>query len=213
MGADPTDPLPAGRRVAAFDFDGTLSRRDTLLPFLALAHGRRRTAQVLAEEACRHLAGRGRAGRDHLKARVLGRLFAGDDPARVAAVGRRYAATLPGRLRPQMLEQIAWHRRRDHEVVIVSASLLAYLEPLGAELGVHHVIGVGLAIGDDGRLSGEITGLNVRGPEKAARLRAWFAGQDATELWAYGDSSGDQDLLAMATTAVWMDGRPRRKII
>lgn len=213
MGAEPRPPGSAGRRVAAFDFDGTLSRRDTLLPFLALAHGRRRTAQVLAEETGRHLIRRGRAGRDHLKARVLGRLFAGDDPARVAELGRRYAATLPARLRPQMLDQVAWHRRHDHEMVIVSASLLAYLEPLGAELGFHHVIGVGLAIGDDGRLSGEITGLNVRGSEKAARLRAWFAEHDATELWAYGDSHGDRELLAMATTAVWMDGRPRRRII
>ena len=37
-----------GRVVAAFDFDGTLTRRDTLVPFLALVVGWPRVAMALA---------------------------------------------------------------------------------------------------------------------------------------------------------------------
>ena len=53
----------------------------------------------------------------------------------------------------------------------MSASLLAYLEPFAADLGIDHVIAVGFDEDADGRLTGRLTGPNVRGPEKAVRLR------------------------------------------
>ena len=36
----------SGRRIAAFDFDGTLTRRDTLLPFLTRACGPRAVGRI-----------------------------------------------------------------------------------------------------------------------------------------------------------------------
>ena len=49
---------------------------------------------------------------------------------------------------------------------------------------------------------------NCRGPEKARRLLAWLdanhGGRDAVELWAYGDSPGDRELLAAADKPVWV---------
>ena len=39
----------SGRRIAAFDFDGTLTRRDTLLPFLTRACGPREVGRVIGE--------------------------------------------------------------------------------------------------------------------------------------------------------------------
>jgi phosphoserine phosphatase len=39
-------------------------------------------------------------------------------------------------------------------------------------------------------------------------VREWLAGDD-TELWAYGDSAGDRELLAEADHATWIDGKPR----
>jgi phosphatidylglycerophosphatase C len=49
----------------------------------------------------------------------------------------------------------------------------------------------------DGRCTGRLAGENCRGPEKARRLTELLAGRGAL-TWAYGDSSGDREMLAMA---------------
>jgi phosphoserine phosphatase len=57
-----------------------------------------------------------------------------------------------------------------------------------------------------GRLTGRLVGENCRGREKELRLRAWLAanGLEDAELWAYGDSAGDAELLAGADHPVWV---------
>lgn len=212
------------RKVAAFDFDGTITRRDTLVPFLARACGPRRLAQAIgayylaAMRDRRGAAGSptdGRpTGRDGLKTDVLSALFRGDDPARVDELARQHAVRVERLIRPEMRERIAWHREQGHEMVIVSASLVNYLRPLAASLGIDDVIAVELEVGPNGRLTGAMSGLNVRADEKAARLRAWLADGSAgkVELWAYGDSSGDDALLAMADHPTWMGRRAKRNV-
>jgi phosphatidylglycerophosphatase C len=120
----------------------------------------------------------------------------------VQEAGTRYARSLieGDALRPEMLERLAWHRSEGHEIVIVSASLDVYLAPLAPLLGVDHVLCTQLGIGADGRIDGRLVGGNVRGPEKVRRVRTWLDGAP-TELWAYGDSAGDRELLAEADHA------------
>lgn len=200
----------AGRRIAAFDFDGTLTRRDTLLPFLVRSCGARRVARAVttvAPGAARARLGRLEAElhhRDVTKEALLAELLRGRPAQWLAEEGRSFAPTLRSRLRPDLMDQVSWHRRAGHELVIVSASLLAYLEPFAAAEGFDHVIAVGFEAGTDGILTGNLLGPNVRGREKAVRLRAWLDGDRPEVLWAYGNSSGDTDLLAMADVPVWV---------
>lgn len=191
----------ASRVVAAFDFDGTITRRDTLLPFLVYACGRARVAAALATVAPRlTLALAGRGSRDDAKVALLERVVAGRDAAEIAAAGRAFADRLAGdtsRFRADVLARVRWHRDAGHEVVLVSASLTTYLDPLAPRLGFDTVLATTLEVASDGRLTGQLVGLNCRGPEKVARLDAWLAGSACT-LWAYGDSSGDDEMLARA---------------
>jgi phosphatidylglycerophosphatase C len=195
-------------RVAAFDFDGTLTRRDTLVPFLRRARGH--WAIVRAA-----VAARGARGRDAFKVALVGRLFRGWPAVRVDELGRAYVPTLLAALRAESRERLEWHRRRGHAVVIVSASLGAYLRPLADRLGIDDALAVELVADAAGTLTGEVVGgLNNRGPEKVARLEAWldarFGPGADVELWAYGDSSGDAELLAIADHPTWVGrGRPR----
>jgi phosphatidylglycerophosphatase C len=192
--------------VAAFDFDGTLARRDSLVPFLRQVRG---TPRVLAASA---LAGVGARDRDTLKVAVIGHLFRGVPADRVARLGEDYVPTLLERLRPGMLERVRWHQAEGHAVVIVSASLGAYLRPLAERLGLDAALAVELVTDADGILTGELVGrLNTRGPEKVARLRAWseqrYGPATDIELWAYGDSSGDAEMLALADHPTWVGRR------
>jgi phosphatidylglycerophosphatase C len=195
--------------VAAFDFDGTLVAGDSLAPFLGRLLGRRRLSLVLGSAGPAMLAGYRSAGRDGAKAALLRRAVAGLPAQQVREVGASYGHELAARVVPAMARRLDWHRHEGHALVLVSASLADYLEPFGAATGFGRVIATRLEVGEDGCLTGRLHGANVRGPEKAARLRQEI-GDRAVELWAYGDSDGDRQMLAMADHPCRVSGlRPR----
>ena len=191
--------------VAAFDFDGTLTRRDTLVPFLRRACG---TWPIVRAA----MAARRARERDAFKVALVGELFRGWPAGRLNSLGRAHVPTLLATLRPGSVERLDWHRRRGHAIVIVSASLGAYLRPLAERLELDGALAVELVADAGGRLTGEVVGgLNNRGPEKVARLKSWldtrFGPGTGVELWAYGDSSGDAELLAIADHPTWVGRR------
>src|SRR5262245_55898825 len=119
-----------------------MTRRDTLVPFLAMVAGRGPVTAALAAEAPRlAYAATGRGDRDDAKIRVLPRLLAGRPYADVAETGRAYAADLVrSGISAEARDRVAWHRREGHEIAIVSASLDVYLGGVADQLGVGHVL-------------------------------------------------------------------------
>ena len=97
---------------------------------------------------------------------------------------------------------ISYHRNAGHELILITASLGCYARPAAEELGFDHVIAVELT-SHAGRLTGEMSSRNVRGSEKARRLREWLGSSEA-EIWAYGNSSGDKEMLLMADHEKWI---------
>lgn len=195
-----TDRCPGlDRTIAAFDFDGTLTRRDTLGPFLVWLCGPRAVAAAVVRTAPGLAAAvSGLGNRDASKAALFARLLAGRPVDAVQRVVDRYAErVVRTALRPDTVGRLRWHQRSGHQLVIVSASPALYVEPVARRLGVPTVLATQLEVGPDGRLTGRLLGGNVRGPEKARLLRAHLDGGWRT-LYAYGDSAGDRELLAMA---------------
>jgi phosphatidylglycerophosphatase C len=187
------------RTLAAFDFDGTITRRDTLVPFLVAVAGRGPVLGALAAEAVplARAAG-GRGDRDLAKERVLTRVLAGVPYADVETAGKAYAARITrSAITRDARERIEWHRREGHDIAIVSASLDVYLGEVGDALGIAHILCTSLDTDERGHCTGQLRGVNCRGPEKATRLRA-LLGDDDVELWAYGNSRGDDEMLALA---------------
>ena len=85
-------------------------------------------------------------------------------------------------------------------LVIVTASPEIIVGPFAHGLGADLLIGTRLALDAEGRLTGALSGPNCRGPEKVARLKDFF-GADVRLEAAYGDSSGDVEMLALADEA------------
>jgi phosphatidylglycerophosphatase C len=183
--------------VAAFDFDGTLVSGDSLHQFLARLLGRVGFSRALARAAPAMLTGYSRRGRDGSKEVLLARALAGCPAMCVADEGEGFGAVLADRIRPEMAARLGWHDRQGHRRVLVSASLAAYLEPFGRLTGFDEVIATRLETGTDGCLTGRLDGPNVRAGQKALLLKE-VLGPGPVELWAYGDSAGDREMLAMA---------------
>jgi phosphatidylglycerophosphatase C len=191
--------MPTGApAVAVFDFDGTIIRGDSTTAFCrAEFPGRMLPAMV---RAAPRLAGHalGLVDRQRLKEAVLTAVLGGREEPEVRARAAGWAARcLPGMVRPAALERLRWHRSRGHRVVIASASLELLLEPWAPAAGVDDVLATRLAVAG-GRLTGRLDGPNCYGPEKVVRLRALLGDLDGVELYAYGDSRGDRELLAVA---------------
>ncbi|HEY4400857.1 MAG TPA: HAD-IB family hydrolase [Acidimicrobiia bacterium] len=206
------EPPPRGERViAAFDFDKTISTRDNVVPFLRAVVGRARLTRALLAISPRLVrAALDDERRDAAKVALVRHTLTGHDAARVSAVAAEFAEEVVARhLRPDVVERVTWHRNQGHELVIVSASFKSYLDPIAAWLGVAAVLATELAVGDDGRLTGELVRPNVRGAEKVRRLDEWL-GAGPAFVWAYGDSSGDRDLLARADQGVMVGERRGR---
>lgn len=197
--------------VAAFDFDGTLTRRDTLLPYLRRGLGwprfllaLLRSSPWLAAYAC------GLTSNHIAKARLLQASLGG----RTEQEGVQWAADfvanyLPRQWQQETLAQLAQHRKLGHCCVIVSASPGIYLHRVGDVLGMDAVICTELEV-QRGTLTGRLSTPNCHGEEKVRRLQAWLAGRAdpgaQITLHAYGDSRGDVPLLNLADYA-WYKGQ------
>ncbi|MEX0767837.1 MAG: HAD-IB family hydrolase [Microthrixaceae bacterium] len=205
----------ATRKVAAFDFDGTLSQRDTLIPFLISVTGRARFAQIASQIGLSGaLRGVDLRNRDAVKAQMIHRSMCGRRNQDLLRLGEVYSQDLLAHeLNPVTLQRLEQHREAGHELVFVSASLTYYLDPLASSLGVGSVIAVKPTV-EHGLLTGQMEYPNVRAEQKAIRLRSWLeqpaiGPMPEIELWAYGNSSGDHALLQMANHAFWL-GKPSK---
>ncbi len=184
--------------VAAFDFDVTLTTRDTFLPFLNRAFGRTRVQLAfmkLAPEAIKVILGL--SDRDRFKEEIVRALFLGESVERLRMEGRNHAAEIIGWIRPKARARIEWHRNQGHRLVMVSASLGLYLQPVSDALGFDDLLCTNPSTNHlvfDGGLQGG----NCRGAEKVARLQALLGDLTAVELHAYGDSQGDREMLEIA---------------
>ena len=100
----------------------------------------------------------------------------------------------------------------------MSASLGAYLRPLAARLGIDDALAVELVAGADGiahRRAGrraQHAGPGEGGPAAGVGRPALRPATPRLELWAYGDSSGDEELLALADHPTWVGRRATRDL-
>src|SRR4029453_17018730 len=117
-----------GTVVAAFDFDGTLTRSDSVVPFLLLVGGRRKLLLRLARRAPRVIAAAARRDRDRLKALATDAVFRGVPRARVDALALEHGRAIAVRgLRDDVVARLRWHLEHGHRVVIVSPSYERYV--------------------------------------------------------------------------------------
>jgi len=214
------EPLPGEDIVAAFDFDGTLTRGGSVWKFLCALRGRSAVASAavaLTPKLVRAAVFGGPAAdraKEALFRRTLAGLDADDVARRSVEFGRAHFAA---HCRIKTRVRLDWHLRQGHRVVIVSASPEYYVRAVGEELGVDAVIATRLEVGPDGRLTGSYQGRNCRGEEKLSRLRAWIRATSGSTgggpsdpggaggrpfVWAYGNSAGDRRLLEAADIGV-----------
>ncbi len=185
--------------VAVFDFDGTLTRRDSLLPFLWQIAGPTAfiwNALVLLPTLLQYAVGILENG--PAKERVLGQFLAGKPTGEIQAVAESFAAErIPSLLDLEAVRCLRWHQEQGHMTVLVTASPELYARPWAEAEGFDKAIGTCLET-KDGVFTGQFATPNCHGPEKTRRLEAEGPDLRGATIYAYGNSRGDRELLGMA---------------
>jgi phosphatidylglycerophosphatase C len=155
----------------------------------------------------------GRRDNARFKEDILTRFFAGQAAVDFDRRAADYAdRRLPRLIRRAALERLRWHIVEGHRVVIATASLEAYVRPWASRNGLDEVLGTRLEVDVSGRLTGKLQGPNCYGAEKVARLRALVGNAMAGDLYVYGDSRGDRELLSLATYPAYRPFRGRHVV-
>ena len=183
--------------LALFDFDGTLTTRETFPDFMRYAVARPRLlvgGVLLAPVVFGYR--RGWVAGNPTRASIVQVGLRGVDASRLRARGDAFGReVLPDVLRPEAMARLAWHRERGDRIVVVSGGLDVYLAPWCATQGVELLCSV--LAERDGRITG-YAGAQCVGEEKVRRVRALCDPQAYAAIHAYGDTHEDQAMLAMA---------------
>lgn len=184
--------------IAFFDFDGTITTKDTLFEIIrfhkgstALYGGLLLLSPALVLFKCKLLSNQ------RMKQIVL-RYFFRDTS--LTAFKDKCAAfcaeRLPELVKDNALKAIQQHLRQGHQVAVVTASAEEWVEPWCSSLGIA-CIGTRLEKRNT-LITGRIQGLNCNGAEKVSRIKQAFDLNCYEDIYAYGDTSGDRPMLALA---------------
>ena len=199
--------------IAAFDFDGTLTKRDTLLPFLRRGLGWPRFLGALGLCSPWLAAFALRLIPNHVaKQKLLVATLKNRTSVEMDDWTSRWLVNdFPGELQSWTMARLAEHQQAGHCCVMVSASPDIYLKRAAEQLGFDALLCTEMAV-EDGQLTGLMQTPNCHGEQKVQRLHAWMnqrfgVSTSGAVLYAYGDTSGDKPMLRLAAHAFYR-GQP-----
>lgn len=190
------------KTIAVFDFDNTITYRDSLVPFLFYVKGFWKTIYsffMLTPLFIGFVIGI--ISRQKTKEAILRCFFGGMQWKELQELGEEYAEKKLDRyLKPEAIKKLAWHHSQGHPCLLVSASLEFYLKPWAKRHGFNEVLASRLELNQENRVTGYLKGKNCWGEEKKRRLLEYLNSKSVQdcELYVYGDSRGDREILELA---------------
>lgn len=184
--------------VIVYDFDGTITSKDSFLQFLFHAKGTLRTylgllwcGPIMLGYKLK-LIPNGKA-----KQMVFSHFFKGMSETQFNTHCKSFIPKINQITRPNILKTLQQDIANNHQVLIISASITNWITPWSETQGIPAVLGTELSIKNNS-LTGKFATPNCYGQEKVKRLLEKFPNRDQYTLVVHGDSAGDKELLEMA---------------
>ncbi|MBK6266515.1 HAD-IB family hydrolase [Marivirga sp. S37H4] len=191
------------KNLALFDFDGTITKKDSLIEFLKFYFGKKKT--ILGFLSHSHLLVAMKMGivaNALVKEKILTYFFKGE-PVKIfkeQAIDFSFHV-LPQLVRMDALAQIKKHQKEGDRVIVISASAEDWLRPWCDANGLE-TLATKLEK-KAGKLTGRIAGKNCNGAEKVKRILELLKVEDYESIYAYGDSKGDKEMLEISSHPVY----------
>ena len=186
--------------IHAFDFDGTLTRRDTLLEFIRYVKGNKEFLIGFLKHL--HLLIMMKLGimpNWKTKRIIFQYFFGGMTLEKFNEYCEKFAKEKASLLRKKGMVAVNKAVMDGDQVVIISASIENWVEPFFRFQVSNNINIIGTKIQVvDGKLTGRFLTKNCYGEEKVRRLLEQYPDRKEYKLVAYGDSRGDHALLDFA---------------
>ncbi|MBS1737529.1 MAG: haloacid dehalogenase-like hydrolase [Bacteroidetes bacterium] len=191
------------KAIAFFDFDGTITTKDTLLEIVKYCKGSTGLYAGLLKLSPWLAAMKLKLTSNQFVKEKFLTLFFKDTP--VALFQQKcdvFAETIiPQLIRPAAIKKINEFKENNIPVVIVSASPENWIAPWCRKKNLQFI--ATLLEVKDGHITGNIQGANCYGTEKVKRISASFDLSVYEEIFCFGDTKGDKPMLALATSAYY----------
>ena len=191
------------KRYALFDFDGTITTKDTLFDFIRFTYGKGGLVKCLLLNVWNlSLYAAKLRSNERAKEIMLATMIKGTSSAVFEELCKRYSMErVPQIIKENTKEIIDKHLTAGETLLIVSASPENWIRPWAMKNGFTEVIATKLEE-KDGMLTGKFASRNCYGEEKVNRLMEFFTDREQVFITAYGDSSGDKPMLIYANHGV-----------
>lgn len=184
--------------IAAFDFDGTITTKDTLFDFIEFYVGKKKLLTGLFILSPLLISYKlGFIKNDIAKQRLFAHFFKNKNIEEFNRTCQNYIPRIEKIARAEIIDKIRWHQNQGHLVIIISASISNWIQPWANKIGIDNIIATEISIKNN-RIKGIFSTPNCYGQEKVNRLLKLFPNRDEYTLYAYGDSLGDKELFSIA---------------
>ena len=189
--------------IAFFDFDGTITSKDTLAELLKFFKGKfRYYLGIVLLSPMLVTFKLGLLSSHKAKEIMLEYFLRGVPITEFNAVCREFSETrLPSLFRKSALSEIRRHLQNNTQVVIVTASPENWVLPWCQQFNLE-CIATKLKV-RNGKLTGKILGQNCSGEEKVKHILKRYNLSYYTKIYAYGDTAGDLPMLSLATDSYY----------
>lgn len=185
--------------IALFDFDGTLTTKDSFFDFIKFSKTKPVFyfgILVLLPKLIGFKLGFWSAKKT--KEDVLRYFFKDMPQATFENLGILYCKKrVPQILNPKAISALEQHKKNNDEIVVVTASIQQWVKPWCVSQKIN-CIATQVEVKDNA-LTGHINGNNCNGIEKINQINALYTLETYTHIYAYGNSKGDKPMLNMAT--------------
>jgi HAD superfamily hydrolase (TIGR01490 family) len=184
--------------IAFFDFDGTITSKDSFGHFLKFALGKAHYYFGLLMKSPLLAAYKlGLVPNYTAKEKLFMYFFRGWDISAFQELADKYSSEqVAGILRPGAMDKIRWHLREGHKVVVVTASLENWLKKW-CSVNNLDLIATRIEL-IDGKITGRFATKNCYSAEKVRRITEQYDIKSYSKIYAYGDSKGDREMLDLA---------------
>lgn len=193
------------KHVVVFDFDGTLTQKDTMIEFVAFVKGRRLLLWVLVLCLPYILLMKLRLmSNEKVKSHFLLKALGHINRAQMQQYGECFAERIDKITRKDTYDRLSSHLSKGDTVYIVTASLEEWVKPWALSKGVHRVLSTKMSYDQDSNFDGSFSTKNCYGEEKVLRLLAVEPNRSEYHLTAYGDSRGDREIIEFADKGIYV---------
>ena len=185
--------------IAVFDFDGTITKKDTLLEFIKFSKGKMLFfISFFIFTPLLVFMKLGLLPNYKVKQKLFSFLYKGTSLENFNKHGEDFSKIIDKIIFPEAIEKINSHKKNGDKIVIISASIENWIKPWADKIGVTVVLATKIEIDKYGLLNGKFLTKNCYGQEKVNRFLEIFPNRTDYKLIVYGNSRGDKEIINLA---------------